>query len=89
MPEVRERALAERGDRDLDLVALDRPHHRRRHLLRGRGAEARRCSCAPDSANIPASRTNPGETIETPTPVPARSARRPSAKPRSPNLVAL
>ena len=44
---------------------------------------------APDLANIPASRTNPGETTETPTPVPARSVRSASAKPRSPNLVAL
>ena len=44
---------------------------------------------APASANIPASRTKPGETSETPIPRGARSVRRPSAKPRRPNLVAL
>ena len=44
---------------------------------------------APDLANIPASRTKPGATIEAPTPVPLRSVRRASVKPRRPNLVAL
>src|SRR5262245_14481794 len=40
------------------------------------------------SANIPASRMKPGEIVVTPTPVPWRSSRNPSEKPRSPNLVA-
>ena len=40
------------------------------------------------SANIPASRSTPGVTTETPTPVPRRSSRRFSAKPRRPNFVA-
>ena len=44
---------------------------------------------APASANMPASRMKPGATIEEPTPLPCRSVRRPSEKPRSPNLVAL
>lgn len=44
---------------------------------------------APVSANMPASRTKPGWTIETPTPVPCRSWRSPSAKPRRPNSVPL
>ena len=42
----------------------------------------------PVSANMPASRIGPGNTHETPTPVPRRSCRRPEAKPRRPNLVA-
>ena len=43
----------------------------------------------PELANIPASRMNPGSTIEALTPVPVRSSRSDSANPRSPNLVAL
>ena len=45
-------------------------------------------SFTPDSANMPAPWTNPGNTTLTPTPVPIRSSRRPPAKPRRPNLVA-
>ena len=44
---------------------------------------------APESWNIPASRTKPGETIETPTPCGCMSSRKPKAKPRRPNFVAL
>ena len=40
--------------------------------LRGRGARARAARLAPESANIPASRMKPGQTTETPTPVPAQ-----------------
>ena len=47
-----------------------------------------RGSVAPESANIPAPRTKPGSTTETPTPALRRSSRRQSAKPRRPNLVA-
>ena len=43
-------------------------------------------SSAPLSANIPASCTKPGETIETPTPVPRRSARRDGAEPAQAEL---
>ena len=43
----------------------------------------------PLSANIPASRMNPGRMTLTPTPVPAKSWRRPREKPRTPNFVAL
>ena len=42
----------------------------------------------PVSANMPASRTKPGDITETPMPLPRRSARNPPAKPRRPNLVA-
>ena len=43
----------------------------------------------PVSANMPASRTNPGATSDTPTPLGASSSRSASAKPRRPNFVAL
>ena len=43
---------------------------------------------APDSATIPAPRMKPGKIVDTPTPVPWRSSRRPSANPRRPNFVA-
>src|SRR5205823_9583531 len=42
----------------------------------------------PLSANIPASRIGPGNTHETPTPVPRRSWRNPDENPRRPNFVA-
>ena len=45
-------------------------------------------STAPESANMPAPRTIPGNTHETPTPCSSRSCRSPSEKPRSPYFVA-
>ena len=47
-----------------------------------------RGNVTPESANIPASRMNPGKMVVTPTPVPNRSSRKPSEKPRRPNFVA-
>src|SRR5439155_493764 len=41
------------------------------------------------SANMPASRMNPGKTVDTPTPLERRSARSAAANPRRPYLVAL
>ena len=46
-------------------------------------------SFTPASANIPASEMKPGRITEAPTPAARRSWRIPSAKPRSPNFVAL
>ena len=43
----------------------------------------------PLSAKIPASAIGPGLITDTPIPVPRRSSRKPKAKPRRPNLVAL
>ena len=48
----------------------------------------RRGSSTPASSNMPAPEMKPGNSVETPTPVPCRSARRPSANPRRPNFVA-
>ena len=45
-------------------------------------------SRTPASAYMPASRTKPGDTTETPTPAARRSSRSASAKPRRPNFVA-
>ena len=62
-------------------------HHRSRHIL-GLRVPTPGGSLTPESANMPASRMKPGNTQETPTPVPCRSVRSAAAKPRRPNLVA-
>jgi len=54
----------------------------------GRRVPSTRGSGIPVSAYMPDSLTKPGSTIETPTPLPASSARSDSAKPRRPNFVA-
>ena len=74
-----------RRDLDLGPVALDR--------LTTPAATWRACSCpgsaaraCPESANIPASRIDPGITTETRRRSPARSSRSASANPRQPEL---
>ena len=86
-PNAAPSAQAERRDVDLRAVALDRPHDRVGDVLR-RPRRRRPGSFTPASRNMPASRMKPGKTVETPTPVPRRSSRSASAKPRSPNFVA-
>ena len=68
------RAQAHPDGRNVDLaaVALDRANDGVGDLLGGDGARAGR-SFAPESANMPASRTNPGNTALTPTPLECRS----------------
>ena len=57
----------QRGHLDLGAISLDRRDHRVGHVFGRPGADPRG-SLTPASANIPASRMNPGSTTDTPTP---------------------
>ena len=79
----------ERRHVDLGAVLLDPLDHGLGDVL-GRAACRRpRGSFTPLSANMPASRMKPGNTVVAPTPVPRSSSLSAKPNPRRPNFVAL
>ena len=81
-------SAATRRHVDLGAVLLDALDHGPATSL-GRRVPTPRGSFDPLSANMPASRMNPGKTVVTPTPVPRSSSCSAKPNPRRPNFVAL
>ena len=82
-------ALAQRRDRDLAAVALDRARRRRRPTCSGVPVPIRPAALGAASRRTCRRRgSRPGRTPRRRPPCPRRSSRRQSAKPRRPNLVA-